>query len=240
MLSMQTIAIRIPALIVALAFPCVAHAAASDGDSLTTQVVLLVVGWFFGLSSSILVDEYRSRKANHEIRAVLKVELTELQYRMALLVYGIRSRLGIDKEAIRWALGVIQGYKGLNKNPKLQALMAQQLAMSDQEFDIFAEFSKTPQGAAIALMKYSASQLGTTSLSGLDEVLQNRLSEVRVHVGMFNEEVDNARYYLRLTFDKLSDANHDRAVQNLNTAYGNVASRAKIIADHIGQIRWPV
>jgi hypothetical protein len=240
MMSMQTIAIRLLVLIVALTSPCVAHAAANDGDSLTNHLVTFVVGWFLGLSGNLIVDEIRRRQLNKEVRSALKIELMELQNRMALAVYGIRSRLGINRDTVRWVLSMLQAYEGLNKNPQLQALMDKQLAMSDQEFGIFAEIQKTPDGAAISLMKYSAPQLETKSLSGLEELLQNRLSEVRVHIGMFNEEVDHARYYLRLTFEKLSDANHDRAVQNLNKAYENVATRAKIIADHISLIRWPV
>ena len=240
MLGMQTIAIRFPALIVATAFPCVAHAAPNDGDSLTNHLVTFVVGWLLGLSGTLVIDEIRRRQLNKEVRAALKIELAELRYRMALAVYGIRMRLGLDRDTVRWALPMMREYDGLNKESRLQALLECQLAMSDQQFALATEIQKSPDGAAISLMKYAAPQLETKSLSGLDEVIQNRLSEVRVNLSMFNEEVDHARHYVKLTFEKLSDANRDRVVLNLTKAYENVATRARIIADHIGHIRWPI
>ena len=59
-----------------------------------------------------------------------------------------------------------------------------------------------------------------------------------MHLGLFNDEVDQTRYYFQLTFSSISDENKDRAIQNLSGCYKNVADRAKIIADHIGKIMW--
>ena len=116
------------------------------------------------------------------------------------------------------------------------------LSLSDEEFAATVQENKARRlGLGLSLKKYSApfldSKLGQLSLLNVD--LQARLLEVRAQLSMFNEEVEQARAYFKMTFDKSADEiNHEVAIKNLNGCYLIAAKTAQRIAKHIGKIAW--
>ena len=91
------------------------------------------------------------------------------------------------------------------------------------------------------MKKYTAPLLESkfALISSLDAPLQNRLLEIRTNLNLFNEEVEEARYYFQLTFNgSLSNQNREIATNNLKQCYLKVASSAKIVVNHISQILW--
>jgi hypothetical protein len=172
----------------------------------------------------------------------LKTELEELRYRLATAAYLIRIRLGMfDKATLDWLRPIVKAYKGLNASEELVAAIERMSALPDEQIRAIAEVQSASADSALALKKYAAPLLDSkfALVSSLEPVLQNRLYEIRVHLSLFNEDVDQARYYFQQTFNSsISEVNHDRAVQNLNGCHKSAALRAKEIVDHIGKIEW--
>ncbi len=212
--------------------------------TLAQTLFFLLLGWALGLASPIILDSLRRRRENKEVRAALKIELGELHYRLAMVAYTIQTRLGkFNRETLNWFRPIVLNYKGVNPIDGLLGTIDRLLELSDAQIHQLAQAQagKSVPESALVLKKYSAPLLESkfAILSSLDTELQNRLLEVRVYLSLFNEDVDQARYYFQLTFSgNTSEGNYDRAVQNLLECNKSAASKAQIIVDHISKIVW--
>lgn len=91
----------------------------------------------------------------------------------------------------------------------------------------------------LSVRKYRVPYLDSNvgDLGIFDEQSRAEILDVRAQLEMFNEEVDEARVYQKMTFD-LHDSviNHPIACQLVQNSYKNLGQRAKQIADRIGSI----
>jgi hypothetical protein len=211
-------------------------------DPTIERILLLFAGWALGLLSPLIVDAAKRRRENREVKSALQVELAELEYRLAVSVFMIETRFGrADRELLNWLRPIIVRYRGLNPTETLLKTIDSLLSLSDESLMTYAATQKAPPDGALGLKKYTVPLLESkfALLSALDVPLQNRLLEIRAHLGLFNEEVDQARYYFQLTFNSsVSEENRNRVEQNLIGCYKNASARARITVDHIGQIGW--
>ncbi len=205
-------------------------------------LLILLLGWALGLASPLIVDGVRRHFATRKIRAALRIELQELRYRLGTVVYLIRVRLGtFDKPTLEWIQSILTSYKGLNPAKEILAAVEKLLTLPEAQINQLAQMEKAQAGRTLSLKKYHAPFLESQlqALSSLDPNIQNRLLEIRVQLFVFNELVEEPRYYKSLTFNSgLSEENYNLAVENLLSCQETAASTAKIIADHIGEIRW--
>jgi hypothetical protein len=209
-------------------------------DPTLEKFLFVGLGWVLGLTSPLIVDYMKRRRENEEAREALRVELAELRYRLAAVAHSVQVRFGeVTRESLLWLRPIVVSYTGLNPVDRLLQEIDKTLELSDAQIAQLSQSTKSPPEKGMALKKYVAPLLDSKfSLLSSQPLLQNQLSEVRVHLGLFNEEVDQTRYYFQLTFSSISNENKDRAVQNLVGCYANAAHRAKIIADQIGKIMW--
>ena len=73
-------------------------------------------------------------------------------------------------------------------------------------------------------------------MSAMPARVQNVLLEIKVHLGICNEEVEQARVYQMLTFEELPTENHRRVVGNYKLAEKHIADRARILAEKISEL----
>ncbi|WP_116811182.1 hypothetical protein [Steroidobacter cummioxidans] len=211
-------------------------------DDTLSKTLFLFLGWLLGLFSPVIVDAIKRRRENREIRDALRIELSELRYRLACAHYFIQMRFGtVDRALLSWVSPILKNYTGLNPSENISKSIEMQLSLDDGQIAALARNDKASPDAGLSVKKYTAPLLESkfALLSGLDTPLQNRLLEIRTNLNLLNEEVDQSRYYFQLTFNSgVTENNRSRAVDNLGQCYLNLASRAKNVADHIGQISW--
>jgi hypothetical protein len=199
-------------------------------DETLANVLFLFLGWLLGLLSPIIVDANKRRRENREVRVALQTELKELKFRLACVVYFVEMRFGeVNRKFLEWLHPIVKDYSGLNPSDSILKSIESQLDLNDQQINALAEHSKAAPEGGLSLKKYAVPLLESkfALLSAFDTQFQNRLMEIRTHLSLLNEEVDQARYYFRLTFDSgVTTDNHARAVDNLINCYRNFASRA--------------
>jgi len=89
---------------------------------LTLAVVLF--GWLLGITSTIVLENIRSRKLRQSLIRTLRSELEELRYKMALLVLSSNLRIGeLSKEMLAWIKPIILSYDGPEKNEGLKTVL---------------------------------------------------------------------------------------------------------------------
>jgi len=210
------------------------------------KILFILLGWVLGLASPLIVDEIRRWRERRDIRATLRTELHELQYRLALVAWQVQLRLGhLDRALFEWFWPIVLGYKGIYADQNLIAI-AKSLAsvppdQLDQQIARAAETAKAPPGSALVLKKHAASFLDSrvSSFSSLESALVSRLSEIRTQLSFFNEDVDQARFYFQLTYNSgLTDENRDRALHSLSLVQKGAATRCREIVDQIKKLEF--
>ena len=205
------------------------------------KVLFILLGWLLGMLSPIILDTIRKRQNISEFRAALKTEVHELRYRLACVTYMVQLKYGkVNKKLLTWIKPILDDYKGLNPVNDIRNSIEKQLAMTDEQLKEFAKLGKAAPEVGLSLKKFHLPLLDSriSFISSLDAALQNQLLEVKTHLNVLNEEVDQARFYYNLTFQSnITDKDHDRAVENLVNCYKQFGERAKIIVDLIREIR---
>jgi hypothetical protein len=164
---------------------------------------------------------------------------------MATAVLQLDSQLGqLNRATLELIRPTVERYEGANYSDSLLGLIDGMLKLSEAELSAQVEAQKIPVAIiGIALQKYELPFLGAklSSLSFFEDnaALQSRLLEVRASLALFNDLVEQSRFYSRLTFNNgLSTANFERATENRTYCYRNASLRAKVLIRHIGEIKW--
>lgn len=212
-----------------------------DMNEILLAVLLIVVGWLFGLLSPIITN-YNSRiRNNTEILSALRVEMDELKFRLAASCYRINIHLGaVNRELLEWIEPILSNYTGINPSKLILDSIRSQLQLSDEQIANFVDTTKADSEIGLSLKKYNIPLLETnySHVPGFSNSMQNKLIELRTNINMLNEEVDQARYYFNLTFKhELSDNNRDIVSINLKNTYTQYAALAKKIADQLDTIK---
>lgn len=200
----------------------------------------LVLGWLLGLLGPLIVDRIRSQYSNTEIRKACVVELRDLRYRMISAVYMIEIRLGgLDRQLLEMTRDITKDYKGALVVPELNETLDSMLGYTDQDLAALAQHATSPIDGGLSLKKYHAPYLAAHvgSFGVFDEKLQSAILDVLASLALFNEEVDEARFYFKLTYEPgMSEENHRRASEMIKNTYRNAANRGKTIVERINSI----
>ncbi|MCR4334767.1 MAG: hypothetical protein NUV47_03530 [Patescibacteria group bacterium] len=206
------------------------------------DILILVLGWLFGLLSPIIVDAIRNRRESIIIKKALISELQEFRYRLMLNVYIIESKHGkLDHEFFEWAQTILSRYTSINSSGSLLKAIGPLLKLTKDEMASYSEMAKQQRksNSGISLKKHSLSILNTNMvvLARFDSIFQSQLLEVRTRMGFLNEIADEARYYYKLSFQNgITSENYEIANTNMINSYKFYASQARGIILIIGKI----
>src|SRR5207244_4152106 len=109
----------------------------------------------------------------------------------------------------------------------------QRLLTADEAgFNAAAKTLEMPPGGAISLkafeLPYVRSKLGDLEL--FSETVRQRILEILFRISILNQQVEDSRFYYKLTFDSgLSEENHSSVSKQVISTYDNVCEQAKLI-----------
>lgn len=204
------------------------------------NMLFLLLGWLLATLSPIIADAIRRRRESKEVKGALLAELGELKYRMACATYYVQMRFGnIDRKLLEWLRPIVSAYSGPNPSDGMLKAIDLQLSFADQVLSTLSQADRNTGGGGLTLKKYSVplldARLGV--LTWLPNNVQVLLLDIRTHLRMLDEEVDQTRYYFQLTFDpKVTGDNRQSVIQNLENGYRQYSDRARIIADGIAKL----
>lgn len=203
------------------------------------SLLFLLVGWLLGLLGTIIVDEIRKHRQATQIKSSILIELTELRYKLALTVYGLSMSIGaLDRSVLEWLKSILEDYAGVRAEARITAAIGKLLARSDKDLAAVAQRGKAAPLDAVMLKKFNAPFLDghIGALVILPSDFQNLLIELKVQLGVLNEQVDDARFFYRKTFDSdISDGNYQILQKNLKISYLDVRQRARDVADLVSK-----
>lgn len=147
----------------------------------------------------------------------------------------LESRFGTyDRKLLEWVLPVVENYEGANCDQELGGRIRKILAMSDSGIAEAGQAIKAKESGALSVKKYRLpyTEMRLNELEMFDEGSQALIVDIVNRLSLFNEEVDEARFYFRLTYTPgVSPENHELASQSVRVCYRNLAQMGRIIVD---------
>ena len=81
------------------------------------KVVILILGWLFGLLTTPIVDGIRKRREARDVSSSVMPELYELQHRLTLTIFLIEQKYGLlTQESIAWYRLRMATYTGVDRS----------------------------------------------------------------------------------------------------------------------------
>ncbi|MBY4599705.1 hypothetical protein K3217_29710 [bacterium BD-1] len=205
---------------------------------ISQTILLLVLGWLFGLLSPTIVDAIRLRKENERGRAAIKAELYQLSEILVLAAFHAQKAAGtLDRTFLEWVCSKLKTDDSAAARSLLIAVESG-LSAAPEDLARAAEFMATPADKATMLQIYPAPLLDArvSALWSFETTFQRKLLEIHKDLRLLADIVSQSREFFRLSFNEMSSANHDLAAANLRESYRNYAERAKVVVDHIAQL----
>lgn len=153
------------------------------------DVLMLVLGWLFGLLSPAIVDAIKKRYRNKEIRRAIISELDEARFFLASNVYVLSCDRGIyDRNLLNWILPIFDSYRGSNPASEIARQIRAQVAMSDEHIAMSAQNMKQSAEEYVKLKKRHVSYLQSrlTDLGSFNEKQQALLFDIHTSVVSLN------------------------------------------------------
>lgn len=211
------------------------------------KIFYLFFGWFLGIFSPLIVDKIQKHYQKKELKKGFFTELRGIRLRLVLLVYGICANSeGFNRELLTWTYNLLKEYVELKEymglvDSKVLEILEKQMKMSDEALDELAKMLKAskPEGMVLGLKKFALpfldSQLGRLSLFNME--FQNQMIEVRVRLGLLNEDIELFRFYYEKTFDSaLSEDNREIITFNIHRIFENMSRGIRRIVDNITKL----
>jgi hypothetical protein len=199
------------------------------------DIAFVFAGGVVTTAGAVCRELWINRRKAEAVKAAIRVELREVAHRMTTAVYRFESRAGnLNRELLEWIRQQAQRYEGLNPREGILAATTGLLAKPDEEIATVAHHlasNQTPFFAPMEDARYTTTVVGT--LHDLSAEYVQAVVDIVAHIKMFNENAEQSRHFLRLTFTALSSENHRRAMDNVREAEAQMAKRARIIADKI-------
>jgi hypothetical protein len=192
-----------------------------------------------GVLSPALIELIRRERDGPLIRAAIKDDLGELRLTLAFTALSIRSGSGdIDRKFLEWEKSVLCSYNGKEDTSQSLDYLNKLLSESDQNIATVALAWAARRPGGLSLKKFFAPTIEANlpTIWQLGAPLQTELLDISRRLSHLNEEVEQAQFYFRLTFETLTSANRAIASANLKAAYRNVADMAARIADRIDKV----
>ena len=204
-----------------------------------TKALYILLAWLLGIISQPIVSRINKYYKRNDLKKVIFYDLKNLEYRLAANYHKINIHLGnIDKPKLKWIKTIYE--KNIEDCPKmLIEIINKKLQFSESEFDKFTNQSKAKENINLDLKKFSLSFTESIleRLSIFDAKFQKDILDIRDHNNILNEEIENAKFYFRLTFDpSCMDINNEIIKLNLEKSYNSIQERCRIIIDKIEKI----
>jgi hypothetical protein len=199
----------------------------------------LLLGWLLGLLSPILAERIQKPYKRKELIKSLLSEFNDLQFKMALAAYRLRSHLAtVDHKFLAKLEPIFDHYDGPDKDPQAtESFKKLKDLPEDQLRDLHVKTRRPGRGIHLAKqsLPFLSSQVHALSICPID--FQQTILMLKAQLDYFNDEVDVITSYFNKTFDpSITGENRVAVLANLEEGYGKLAQRAENIVMFISDL----
>ncbi len=204
------------------------------------SIFLIILGWLFGLLSPSIIDSIKNRRRNIEIRKAIISELNEVRFLLAGTIYILSNHSCThNRKELELLVQIFEKYNGPDPSDIFLSPLKDLLSKNDVELAACNEEIKAKPMLAALVKKHRVPylELHLTNIGIFNVSTQSLLINVRGKVDIYNEMVDDARFYYKLTYEPgVSPENHLQAQNALKNQYQHLKASALLIIDRINKI----
>lgn len=202
---------------------------------IVSSILFLFLGWLLGLLGPAIQERIRLHYVTKRIIAGIISELSQLREECSGMTVVIEAKAGrLTKELLSWHR-MLQGDRP--SPPPLDQLdeVTRRLEeVSDSVFNQPATRLKSPPGGGLNVKELALpyTQAKIADLELFSEAGRRRLLEILSRIRIFNQQVEESRFFFKLTFDaSLSAENHASVRSQVQAAYDSMSQQSRLIVD---------
>jgi len=189
------------------------------------NLLYVFLGWSLAIAGQVVTDSIRKDYKKRDLKVLIFSELKDIGFRLGAVRSKIQTHLGIKDRKAYEQLRTI--YQKFGTDEKDVQVIDEFLKATDEQIEVVTNLNKAKEGIGLSLKKYSLFSTGSIldNLHLFDSAFQRDILEIKFQMSIFNEEVENAMFYHRLTFDPTAvGANKDIIHKNVNDICMNIIS----------------
>jgi len=198
------------------------------------KVLLLILGWLFGLLGPAFVNAIKQKREDTACRAAVFSELRSLGRLLTVASHGVHiHRATATDQHLLWMTKQLNIFGNPEDEPIKKFVTVLQSLTGEQRIALLTH--TRGEGKATGLQKYSVPVLDArvSALYTFTTGEQIALLGIRTQLGFVDDAVDRARKYNDWTFQKHEGENYKLIIENGNTALDDYARYAENAVERI-------
>lgn len=198
------------------------------------EILYIILGWLLGFFSPLISKKISEKYEKNNLKKIIFNDLRDLKKRLAPLSFRIFPKYGkLDEEKFEWlkknsGIDFSEGVQKMSEKGIDLKIILENLNKIGLQENTLTYFKK---------MHLFAIDSRLINLNLVDSLLMAKVLEIRFQVEAFNEDIDNFREHLKMTFQPgVTDANHEIISQELKNISLDIAKKSMYIVDKINII----
>jgi hypothetical protein len=200
------------------------------------KLLYAFLGWSSAILSQTIIEKIKVASKRRNLKILVFSELKDIGFRLASVCSKLQTHLGIkDREAFERLRTIYKKFGPKSVQKDIQ-VMDEFLKATDDQIKTVTLLGKSAQGIGLSLKKYALFSTGSIleNLYLFDSEFQRDILDIKFQMNVFNEEIDSANFYHRLTFDPAAmGTNGDLVRGNLSGIYKNLISVSTALVNKI-------
>jgi hypothetical protein len=209
------------------------------------EIGYIILGWLLGILSPGIINRISDNYKKNTLRRIIISELKDLQKRLVLLPFKVKSNYGIvDEKLFVWIKTQEEKLGQFKQNDFIEAYEKMVLENRGDltNFLEHCNIIEKRENPSFHFKKMSTSTIDSNLMNFgmLDNDFLEKLLEVKFQINVFNEEVSSVSDYVKMTFySNITDINHEIITKEIKRKNLLIAKKAIYIVEKINSIVYP-
>ncbi|MFA6486158.1 MAG: hypothetical protein WCT40_02220 [Candidatus Magasanikbacteria bacterium] len=206
------------------------------------EVVYILLGWLLGILSPGIVSYISNRYKKTALQNIVIEELRDVKKRLVFIPLKVYPAYGeLTEKHYLWIKEQTGNFTELvfddEEKKKLNELLKQNISI-ENVVKLFNS-NKISENPAFHFKKLETSIIDANqnNFDILDKQFITKILEIKFQVRVFNEEVQSASEFLKMTFDSsITEINHQIIKEQIEMKNHTISEKAVLIVEKINQV----
>jgi len=205
------------------------------------EILLVTFGWFLGIGGSLILGRMGRRRQIADVKCGLSAEFRDICTRLSVAVYMLEEKYGcFNKSTVVWVAEHVRKYHGGFIPGRLPKNFQKMAECSDEALRASAQETRLNHANECIIPKnfttpFLDAKIEYIALMDIDN--QNMIFDIRSHLEIINQHIDEATYFFRKTFDSsLSEDDQKIVKKNLECKCRVISDSARSLVEKIDSL----
>jgi hypothetical protein len=205
------------------------------------KVLLLILGWLFGLLSPAIIAAIQRRRAAKALKATFLRELDEIRYHLVQAIHLLNLKLGTTTpQGLDWLQVHFSEFSDRENMQTALSYIQMAKTLSPEAFQDHIKQKSGEETKVAVLKRYDTPVLESnlTLIHYLSNELQSKFMEIHLRLNILNQITDEHKMFFKLSLQGPSfGPNFDLTLDNMIKAQSAFRLQAIWISDAIREVK---